>query len=234
MLSFATTDETRVTVTSSAVGNMRFAVNQASTSATTSTIRSPCGVHSANDPQARRPTRSMTIRSRPLSHAPSRSPSWRPNPGSDAELGPTNLCQSAAWSDATASLDAGGRAAVVNAITSIAKENNLVSTGFLEATAGAVAIANNKGLFAYRRQTAAALTTTIRTPDGAGSGWAGASTNDFSKINPADMGRRAADKARRSVNAVAIEPGRYTVVLEPTRRWQSRAAHRRRPRGVLT
>jgi predicted Zn-dependent protease len=56
----------------------------------------------------------------------------------------------------------------------------------------------------------------VRTPDGTGSGWAGASHHDWSKIDAAALGARAIEKAKRSVNPVAIEPGRYTVVLEPT------------------
>jgi len=71
-------------------------------------------------------------------------------------------------------------------------------------------------VFAYGRQTALSLTTTVRTEDGTGSGWAGATSHDFSKLDPKDLGARAIDKARRSVNAVAVEPGRYTVILEPT------------------
>jgi predicted Zn-dependent protease len=91
-----------------------------------------------------------------------------------------------------------------------------VSTGYLETQAGATAIANSKGLFAYNKQTALSLTTTVRTEDGTGSGWAGATSHDFAKLDPKDLGARAIDKAKRSVNPVAIEPGRYTTILEPT------------------
>jgi predicted Zn-dependent protease len=35
-------------------------------------------------------------------------------------------------------------------------------------------------------------------------------------LDPAALGARAVDKAKKSLGAVAIEPGRYTVVLEPT------------------
>ncbi|HEY7567573.1 MAG TPA: TldD/PmbA family protein, partial [Gemmatimonadaceae bacterium] len=52
VLSYATADETRVTVSSSASGNMRFAVNQVSTSGdnqdTTITVRSVFGKRSAS------------------------------------------------------------------------------------------------------------------------------------------------------------------------------------------
>jgi predicted Zn-dependent protease len=86
----------------------------------------------------------------------------------------------------------------------------------MEAITGAQAIANNKGLFAYNRSTASVLTTTVRTPEGTGSGWAGATHHDWSRIDPSALGVRATAKARQSVNPVAVEPGRYTVVFEPT------------------
>jgi predicted Zn-dependent protease len=120
------------------------------------------------------------------------------------------------WSDATASLDPAARADAVKRITEPAKAAGLVSTGFMEAITSAQAIANSKGLFAYNRSTASVLTTTVRTSDGTGSGWAGATHHDWTKIDPSTLGARATDKARRSVNAVAVEPGRYTVVFEPT------------------
>jgi predicted Zn-dependent protease len=218
VLSFATADETRVTITSSANGNMRFAVNQASTSGdnydNVITVRSAFGKRSASSATNSRDDASLKAvvqRAEALAKLAPEDPEALP------ELGAQTFTPSpAAWSDATASLEAAGRAAAVNAITSVSKGANLVSTGFLDIGASVFAVANNKGLFGYHRQTAAALTTTVRTADGTGSGWAGASTNDFSKIDPGALGRRAADKARRSTNAVAIEPGRYTVVLEPT------------------
>jgi predicted Zn-dependent protease len=218
VLSFATADETRVTISSTTEGNMRFAVNQASTSGdnydNVISVRSVFGTKSASSTTNARDDaalRAVVARAEALAKLAPNDPEAMP------ELGPQQYGpESPGWSDSTAALEAAGRAAAVNAVTSVAKAAGLVSTGFMVTTAGAFAVANNKGLFAYRRQTGAALTTTIRTADGKGSGWAGASTNDVTKIDPAALARRAADKARRSVNAVAIEPGRYTVVLEPT------------------
>jgi predicted Zn-dependent protease len=60
------------------------------------------------------------------------------------------------------------------------------------------------------------MTTTVRTPDGTGSGWAGREHHDCRASTPAALGARAIEKARASANPVAVEPGRYTVVLEPT------------------
>lgn len=217
VLSFATADETRVTINSSANGNMRFAVNQASTSGdsldTTISVRSTFGKRSASSTTNRRDDASLKAvveRAEALAKLAPEDPEHMP------ELGPQQYVTTPAWNEATATLTAAKRADAVNKITSIAKQENLVSTGFLEVDVSANAISNSKGLFGYHRQTTVALTTTIRTPDGTGSGWAGTQANDFSRINPTELGRTAAGKARRSTNAVAIEPGRYTVILEPT------------------
>jgi predicted Zn-dependent protease len=59
------------------------------------------------------------------------------------------------------------------------------------------------------------MSTTARTPDGTGSGYATAGSRDWSDINAGNLGRRAAQKALASRNPQAIEPGMYTVVLEP-------------------
>ena len=217
VLAFATANETRVTINSSSPGNMRFAVNQASTSGdshdTTITVRSTYGKRSASSTTNKRDDASLKAvveRSEELAKLAPEDPEHMP------ELGPQTYRQTPSWDEGTATLTAAQRANAVNAITSIAKSANLVSTGFLEIDVGARAVANNKGLFGYERSTTVALTTTIRTPDGTGSGWAGTQANEFSKIDAAALGRVAADKARRSTNAVAIEPGRYTVILEPT------------------
>jgi predicted Zn-dependent protease len=60
------------------------------------------------------------------------------------------------------------------------------------------------------------MSTTIRTPDGTGSGWAGSAHDEWSDLDATVLGTRAIDKAVRSRNPVAVEPGRYTVILEPT------------------
>ena len=88
--------------------------------------------------------------------------------------------------------------------------------GFLEANAGARAIATSRGLFAYHRIDRRDLSTTVRTPDGTGSGWASARRARLGASSiPRRSARRAAQKAVASRNPVAIEPGMYTVVLEP-------------------
>jgi predicted Zn-dependent protease len=55
----------------------------------------------------------------------------------------------------------------------------------------------------------------VRTADGTGSGWAGADHPDWSQINFRAVAETAIRKARLSRNPRPIEPGRYTVILEP-------------------
>jgi predicted Zn-dependent protease len=118
--------------------------------------------------------------------------------------------------DATGNLTPEGRAeAARSAIEPCIKAGDLKAAGFLTAGIGAGAVGNSKGLFAYQSGTSSNYTLTVRTADGTGSGWAGADHPDFSKINVKDVAARAIEKARLSRNPVAVEPGRYTVILEP-------------------
>lgn len=92
---------------------------------------------------------------------------------------------------------------------------DLTAAGFLLNGVGASALGNSAGLFAYHRTTNSNYTVTVRTKDGTGSGWAGAEHNDAKQVDYAAVSGRAIEKARLSKNAVAIEPGRYTVIMEP-------------------
>jgi predicted Zn-dependent protease len=56
---------------------------------------------------------------------------------------------------------------------------------------------------------------TVRHPKGTGSGWAGQSGYDWTAINGPALAERALQKCLASIDPVRIEPGRYTVILEP-------------------
>jgi len=121
-----------------------------------------------------------------------------------------------AWFSSVASMSADDRARIaLTALEPARGAPDLRAAGFLINNAGATALGNSKGLFAYHRSTNANFTLTVRTTDGTGSGWAGAEHNDASKVDFAAVSRRAIEKARLSRNPVAVEPGRYTVIFEP-------------------
>ncbi|MEJ7812628.1 MAG: TldD/PmbA family protein [Gemmatimonadaceae bacterium] len=121
-----------------------------------------------------------------------------------------------AYFESTASLTPEDRArAALTALEPARAARDLSAAGFLVTGASSSAIGNKAGLFAYHRATNANYTLTVRTADGTGSGWAGAEHNDWSKLDVRALSERAIGKARLSRNPVAIEPGRYTVILEP-------------------
>ena len=217
VLSFSTADECRVSVNSGMRQNTRFAVNQVSTAGdnynVSVSIRSVFGKKVANVSVNRLDDASLRAAVQNAERIARLVPD---DPELMPELGPQSYQEPIVWNDATASLEPEARAEAVRAVTEPARAAGLISTGYLEAQAGSFAVANNKGLFSYARSTAVAYTTTVRTADGTGSGWAGGSDNDFRRIDPKALAERAIEKARRSVNPVGIEPGRYTVVLEPT------------------
>jgi predicted Zn-dependent protease len=122
-----------------------------------------------------------------------------------------------AFAGTTAGLDAARRGDAVRVVTGSADRAGLVAAGFVHCVAGAGAVANSAGLFGYHAATRAVHTLTVRTPDGKGSGWAGTAHNDWARATPAAaLAERAVRKAQGSRQPGALEPGKYTVVLEPT------------------
>jgi len=121
-----------------------------------------------------------------------------------------------AYFDTTANLTPADRAAAAHtAIDAARRAGDLAAAGFIVAGSGYSAIASNTGMYAYFPSTSANYQLTVRTNDGTGSGWAGADHPDWRQIDFKAVSDRAIEKARASRNPVAIEPGRYTVILEP-------------------
>ncbi len=108
------------------------------------------------------------------------------------------------------------RARMVKDSLDMAESMGVLGAGYIPKVDRATCGANSKGLFAYHRSAETNFTLTCRMPDGSGSGWSGLmGIKDLSMIDAAELTRVAADKALRSRNAKALEPGRYTVILEP-------------------
>jgi len=115
----------------------------------------------------------------------------------------------------TADIDPEFRAEIVAKSIEMTKAKGLVGAGFMEDGQNFSAIMNSKGLFAYERSTGAEFTLTVRTKDATGSGWVTRDYNDISKFDIVEATEIAMQKAAGSANAKAIEPGKYTVILEP-------------------
>ncbi len=107
------------------------------------------------------------------------------------------------------------RAEAAAASIAPAAKNEATAAGFLNDSAGFSAMMNSEGLFAYHTETNVNFTVTVRTDDGTGSGWASSDDNDVSRIDTSATSEVALQKALASREAKALEPGKYTVILEP-------------------
>ncbi|GLC25878.1 TldD/PmbA family protein [Roseisolibacter agri] len=198
-------------------GNTRFAANQMSTAGATTdatlAIQSSFGpkhaVVTTNDLSDESIRRAVDQSERMARLAPD-------DPEAMPPLGAQTYRPATRYFDATAQLTAADRArAALTALELARKAGDLEAAGFLVTGMGSAALGNKAGLFAYDRSTSANYTLTVRTKDGTGSGWAAGDHPDWAQLDARRVAERATEKARLSRNPQAIEPGRYTVILEP-------------------
>ena len=108
------------------------------------------------------------------------------------------------------------RAKMVKDSIDLSESMGTVGAGYIPKVDQTTVAANSKGLFAYYRVAEAGFVLTCRMPDGSGSGWAGITgVKDPDMIDATELTRVASKKALDSRSPRAIEPGRYTVILEP-------------------
>jgi len=217
ILKMSTADSASVFVNSNIANNLRFAANQVSTAGSVTDINiqvtsnfGPKHATVVTNNTSDEALRATVKQSEALAKLAPDDPEAMP------DLGPQNIKTVNAWFPSTANLSAADLIqAGLTALTPARKSGDLSTAGYLVVNAGSSALANSKGLFAYHRSTNANYTVTVRTSDGTGSGWAGVEHPDWSQVNIGEVSTRAIEKARLSRNPVAIEPGHYTVILEP-------------------
>jgi predicted Zn-dependent protease len=215
--SFSKADEVSANLFSGYQTDVRFAANQMSTSGAVmvggigvqSTIGKKHAVATTND-LSDESLKAVVAKSEALAKLSPDDPEVMPG------FGPQQYVPVNGYFDSTANLTPEARArAALTALEPARKAGDIQAAGFIIVNAGSNALGNSKGLFAYNRSTNANYTLTVRTNDGTGSGWVGAEHPDWSQLNFAQLANRAIEKAKLSQNPVAIEPGRYTVILEP-------------------
>lgn len=215
-LSFSKAGETSVSITGGDRGNLRFARNTATTSGASSgyslAVTAGFGKKSGTVTTAEFDDASLQRAIRNAEEIARLSPE---NPEAMPLLGPQPYAPSHAYFDDVVAVTPEWRAAAAASAIEASRKREVVSAGFVETAATIQALGNSKGLFAFDRMTAADYNLTARTPDGSGSGWASKSYNELKLLDPAALAAAAIDKATRSQNPAAIEPGKYTVVLEP-------------------
>jgi predicted Zn-dependent protease len=130
-------------------------------------------------------------------------------------LGPQNYRPTEGFVEATANVALAPRAKALGDVIAACEKENLVGAGFHQTRGGTVTGASRHGNFYFYRSSLASLSVTARTREGNGSGYFLRNHFDVSKLDTARIGREALQKALQSRQPQALEPGVYTVILEP-------------------
>lgn len=216
VIALSKADECTATLDGSIDGNIRFALNNVSTSGvvenTSLMVQVAFGkrvgsasINEFDDASLERVVR----RAEDLARLAPENPEFLP------AIGKQTYTASDTWSDSTAAIDPEYRAQVAADSITPCRGNGLIAAGFLDDGRGFTATANSNGNFAYQRQTNFNYTCTVRTEDGRGSGWVGRNLQHANQFDAGDDIEIAKQKALDSAEAKALEPGKYTVILEP-------------------
>ncbi|ROU06082.1 TldD/PmbA family protein [Lysobacter enzymogenes] len=209
-------EETSARLTGSIDGNIRFALNNISTSGVVSDVElavqvsfgKRVGIATINEFDDAALER-VVRRAEDLARLAPENPEFMPI------IDKQSYKASPTFSAATAAIDPGFRAKVAADSIAPCREAKLTAAGFLEDGQSFVAFANSKGNFGYQTATNFNYTCTVRTDDGRGSGWVGRDLTDADAFKADADIRIAMRKATESAEAKALEPGKYTVILEP-------------------
>ncbi|QJD99725.1 TldD/PmbA family protein [Massilia forsythiae] len=216
VLALSKADECIVSVGGSREGNIRFARNAVSTAGlaenTAVTVQVAFGkrqgtasINEYDDKSLEKVVR----RAEDLARLAPENPEFMPAVAKQAYK------ESATFSAKTAAIDPEFRAQAAAYAIEACRKNKLVAAGFFTDSTAFSTVANSNGVFGHQQQTGLDFTCTVRTEDGRGSGWVKRSALDASRFDAREAADVAIEKALRSVDAKAIEPGRYTVILEP-------------------
>jgi predicted Zn-dependent protease len=216
VLSFSKADECEVNLNGGSTGNIRYARNSVSTSGLTNNITlvvqsafgKKVGTATVNEFDDASLAKVVKRAEELAQLAPE-------NPEYVGVMEPQSYQESKGFFQSTASIKPEMRAEAANKSIELARSKNLVAAGYMQDNAGFSSMMNSKGLFAYHTSTGVNFSVTVRTDSGNGSGYVSRGYSDVSQLDIAKASQVAVDKAAGSVNAKAIEPGKYTVILEP-------------------
>ncbi|MEA4882675.1 MAG: TldD/PmbA family protein [Clostridia bacterium] len=122
------------------------------------------------------------------------------------------------YDETTAAFGPMERAEAVQSIIRQADAHKLNASGALRTRVREIAVANTLGVCAWHVGTDASLVTVVMESfeANAGSGYAEAGAMRVGDLDFQALGARAVDKCIASMNPVAIEPGEFVAVLEPS------------------
>jgi len=216
VLSYSKADEAEASINASEGGNIRYARNAISTAGDVSTlslaVSSTFGKKTGTatiDEFDDASLQKVVKRSEELAQLAPDNPEYMPL------LGPQTYKDAITYVPATAAMTPDSRAEAVAKSIKVSEDAKLEAAGYIENSTNFVAVMNSKGLFASNLDTDVIFSITMRNEEGTGSGYAARGFNDVTKLDTLGATQIAAKKAAGSVGAKAIEPGKYTVILEP-------------------
>ena len=216
VLGYSKADECRVTISGERSGNIRYAQNSVSTAGLVENAQLTVsvafgkrqGTASVNEFDEKSLEKAVR-RAEDVARLAPENPEFMP------AIGKQQYKASNTFARETAAIDPEYRAEVAAHSILAGRKNKLLTAGFFTDSTGFETIANSNGVFAHQEFTGLDFTCTARTEDGRGSGWVTRSAIDARRFDPREASAVAIEKALRSVDAKALEPGRYTVILEP-------------------
>jgi len=216
LLGYVTADDAEVSVTSGVSSHLRFADNAFRTSghredtdvSVTVWIDKKKGSATGNELDAAS-LRGVVEQAEQLARVSPVDREYVPS------LGPQNYRATKGFVEATANIALAPRAKAIGDVIAACEKENVVGAGFHHTRGSIVAGASRHGNFYFYRSSLASLSVTARTREGNGSGYFLRNHFDVSKLDTARVGRVALQKALQSRQPRALDPGSYTVILEP-------------------
>jgi predicted Zn-dependent protease len=135
------------------------------------------------------------------------------NPDFKSLPSPQPIPEMTSFSQATANCTPEQRANGAGAICLMAREAGVVASGALTTSLFETGVANSLGVFGHFITTYAEINTVIMSDTSAG--YASDMALDVNDLDYEAIGREAVEKCLRSQNPRTLEPGEYTVILEP-------------------
>lgn len=216
VVKYSTADHCSINLGGSNQGNIRYARNTVSTSgmesnislAISSAFGKQTGVATTNELDDKSLERAVK-RSEELARLSPENPEYM------EPLEPQKYKEANTFFQSIADITPSYRAEITGKSIDYTKKKGLVAAGFIEDGYSFSSLMNSKGLFAYNKSSSLDFTLTVRTKEGTGSGWVSRDVNDLKYFDIMEASEIAVQKAAMSADAKAIEPGKYTVILEP-------------------
>ena len=214
VLRFSNADETEVEIDAGVDALTRFANNTIHQNVAEQTLT--VSVRTVFDGRTARATTNKTddeslrravVASATLARSQPKNPGLLPMPG------PQKYPKVQRYFPATAGATPDDRARAVAAVVARAEKDGKTAAGIFSTGASAMLLVNSRGLRAAHRQTRAEFSVTML--EGDSSGWAKSNSPDLRQIHPEALAAAASEKSVASRHPREVQPGRWTVILEP-------------------